>query len=525
LAEGAPVDLLVNGEQRTGEVVLQAEDAVAIRGRTADTTGSVDVEVAPDGMSAWVTVRHGLRVTYALPDTEPALRLELRTVPSQERLAPGLAADDVLESLGRAGVRAGVEAAAIERALLCPGRRVRVAEGRPARLGRTAHVWTVVHGDLLAPPDEETGDGHGRSDGTEVGIGFTLVHLDPGDVEEEGLTVIGETVAVKGTWNPHLSPGPGTVLSADRRTIIAAVGGHPSVDVQDGQIFAAVAPELRIPGHVDERDVEFDGNVWIGGHVEAERCVAATGGVEIRGRVVRARVEARGTLRLDTGAVAAWLAAGGPGVAYAHALLLCEQLAAWLAAPGDASPAALAFHVHRQLSRADLRLDPEVQALNDRLQRWPRGTAAAGWRGSAPAEPPLTDAVLHAAMDCMRRVLSRPGRLFAGHLEQTHVEASGDVKVGAALHSTVTTLGELVVTGAFRGGTAWALRGARFGVLGAGAGVPTRVQIGPNGRFVAGEVRPDTVVLRGDAVVARYDAPAHDVVIGPAGPGEPWPPV
>jgi hypothetical protein len=105
-------------------------------------------------------------------------------------------------------------------------------------------------------------------------------------------------------------------------------------------------------------------------------------------------------------------------------------------------------------------------------------------------------------------------------LDESQVDATGNIEIGEALKSKVTTLGQVIVTFSFRGGTVWALRGARFGTVGGRLEIPTRVQIGPHGTFVAGEVQPGTTVLRGTTVVKRFDAVERDVVLEPGAPGD-----
>lgn len=246
------IDLVVNGEARTGEVVLQAEDRIVVGGQIKEQPGRLDVEISLDGMAAFVTVHNGLRTAFVLPDMPPDLRIEIRAVrqdePRPHRFSPG----DVVEALREAGVRATPSIALIQQALAAPGTRVQVAEGHPPRSGRSGKVWTVLHGEISMPPESDGDPQFGEGGHPSVEIGEPLAQLEPGDVTGPGRTVTGETVPPLPAWHPTLVAGPGTLLSADTLTAIAEAPGHPVVEFQGDKVFVSVAPELRIAGHLDE---------------------------------------------------------------------------------------------------------------------------------------------------------------------------------------------------------------------------------------------------------------------------------
>jgi len=525
---GGGLELLINSEPRSGDVVLRAEDRVELRCRVIETLGRADVDVTEDGMVAQVTVQPGQCVRYKAADVPATNHLDLQAIELRESQPRNVTTADVRDALREAGVSSGITEDRIQQALQTPGTPVLVARGRPPVPGRAAGVWTHTQTEVgpttaARTPSPPTDSGNARAF---VEAGQPVAQLTPGDPAVPGQTVRGEEVTPKQPWQPALVAGPGTLLSADGCTMIAALSGHPvvKIDTEAERIYATVASERQIPGDVDGAtgDIAYDGDVWVAGNVHLGRTVHVTGNAEVSGHVLQGRITAGGGIWIHGGAANALLIAGGPGLTYARTLLLCEELLRTMGTttpPADGvqgrRPAALAARVRQELAGTDIHLDPEVKALAAVLEPFSHSaTLKDTWPGSGGQDlAKLTEL----AIERMREVLNRPGDCTVRHLDNTRIEATGNVVVGetGAVRSHITTLGAVRVSGAFRGGTIWALRGARLTSVGGGDETQTRVEIGPHARFQATEVRPGTVVLRGGAVVRRFDAPAHEVVIAP----------
>jgi len=508
----AGIELLVNGEPRTGEVVLRAEDRVAWRGAVREEAGRVEVDVAPDGLAAWVTVRPALRVAARLLDAPPAVRIVLTVETAVERTGGAPTEADVLEALARAGVVRPPDRRAVALALAEPGRRVLVVEGTRPQPGHAAEVWTRRHGVVTAPEAAEEAPPEVPRDWVEIGEPLAQVRR-VGVPAQAGETVTGRALEAPGAWCPRLVAGPGTVLSADGLTLIAARSGHPEVELAVDRVYAAVAQEVQVRGDVGEAtgDVQADHGVWVGGNVEAGRRVRARGPVEVGGRVVQARVESMASVRVLGGVANASVVAGSPGLVYARVLPLCEALGRWDPAAGLAPVGALAQRLRDELGLAEDWLDPEVAALVARLRE----------AGAREVEALCASAARAAAR--MRARLEQPAACVARHLDHARVEATGDVEVfgPGARASHVVSLGVVRVRGAFRGGRIWALKGVELEVVGDEDGQRTVVEVGPQGWIRAGEVRPGVEFVSGEHT-RRFLSHERNVVWRP---GEPDPSV
>lgn len=336
------LELLVNGELRTGEVVLRAEDRLEVRGRVNETPGRADVDIAEDQMTAWVTVRPGEYIRYTVADAPPANQLDLQSVEQQESQLRDLTEADVRDALRTAGVPIATSDHMIQQALHAPGTPVVAARGCPPLPGRPAGVWTCMDGDLGAVPAARPYvdlDNQGSARPF-VETGQPVAQLSPGDPSVPGQTVRGEPATTDQPWQPTLVAGLGTLLSADGFTAIAAISGHPVVNIDAERVYVTVGLERQSAGDVDggTGDVSYDGDIWVAGNIQSGRTVYAAGKAEVRGHVFQARIEAGGGISVHGGAVNALLIAGGPGLTYARALILCGELLQTIgavASPGD----------------------------------------------------------------------------------------------------------------------------------------------------------------------------------------------
>lgn len=525
LAEAAEgVRLTVNGVPASGEVVLRAEDDTQVQATGGETEGGLEVSVSEDGLSAWALLHPSEFSTVSLPDVPPANQIRLAAFARQETRPHGLGAGDVRRALAEAGVRAGIDEAALPQAMERAGQRTLVARGRAPLSGTPARLWSVLHG-WVERPGATCSSAAARA---QVGIGEPVAQLVPATAGHAGLTVTGEVLSAPEVWRVELVPGEGVLLSADGRTAISGRPGHPHVRIGEVRVECSVRADLQLHGDIEEGrgTIAHDGDVWVGGSVQAGGRVRATGDVEVGGRALRCQIDAGGDLEVRGGAAYAVLTAGGPGLLYAQILPLCERVEGLVRrriGGGHVPPREVAGLVAKIEGLCADAAEPfvgPVAALREALVAL--GTWATG------DTPPRNEAAVLTAVQtavsagllAMRPALDRPGRCSVSHLDNTRVEASGDVEIGeaGALRSQIVTLGRVHAHGPFRGGSVLALGGARFLGLGPAGDVPVRVQLGERGEFRAREVFPGTVVTRG-AVVRRFDAPERHVVWAAEGEG------
>ena len=501
----AAVEVRINDQVCAGVSVLRTGDVVVLLPAEQMLPAQVEVELEPEGGGAWVTVRPGERITSTVPDSEPAVQLVLISIEQRETLPHGLTGTDVREAIEAAGGAPALDAAAVARALESPGRRVQVAAGRDAPRGPA--VWTVVHGELSSP-----------GAAAEHGAATARPTVEVG----QPVAQLAEPAAPAGTpglWRPTLEAGPGVLLSGDLRTAIASSGGHPEVSVDEERVYAAVYPERRVAG--DAGEIDFAGDVWIDGGVLPGGTVRAAGGVEVRGKVVRGRIQAQGSVRLMGGVTHSVVLAGGPGLTYARALPACtlvlrllEELTAGTGDPAQhhRELAAVCRRLLGVLAEADATLDPELTELERVLP------AAAHWASleapGATEAPAGLQPAAREAVHSIRRAIRRPSLCYAGYLDNTRVEATGDLEIGerGSWRSQILGFGSCFAAGPVRGGSLLALRGGTFLIVGCADGLETRVEVGPQASLKVGKVFPGVTLVRG-ADVRTFLRTERDVVL------------
>ena len=518
-------ELYVNATPATGEVVLRAEDNVELRVPGQEEPGSIDVSISEDGLSAWVVNHPAQRTIIDVPDIEPKVQIDLIASTRTEAVRQDRSTADVMAALAKAGVQAGIDPDAVEHALRAPGEQILVARGQAAVPGQATTVWSVTEGAVKGPMPSRPSPGIPVGPRPYVETGQPVAQLTPGVAGRSGTTVTGQPLPPSPEWLPRLVAGNGVLLSADGLTAIAAVHGHPNVQIGAEEVIAAVHHEFQIPGDVQDDNVVQAGDIWVGGNVPPGRRIRATGSVEVRGHVVRARVEAGTFLRISGGAVNAVVVAGGPGLLYVRLIPLYEHIERFIAeARAGGVDAALLRGAptmrnleHLALQEVDEDPDGLLKALLPHLRAVMQ---MAGARATPERETIILDEMAETVrfgLATMRLTLARAAHCFVHHLENGRVEATGDVDVGeaGALRSHVVTLGRLRAYGPFRGGSVLAIGGATFVSVGSSSDAKTRVQVGGRAVFRATEVLPGTVVVYG-STSRQFDAPACNVVLGPA---------
>lgn len=254
--------------------------------------GSVAVEVAADGLTAWVDL-----------------------VPAQG--GREIALDDITGALTQAEVRHGVDQAALQRAC-ASGRpaRVEAARGVPPQNGIDARFELQIElvRDRVPHVNEQ-----GLIDFRELGAipvvepGQALLRRVPATAGTDGVDVRGKALPAKpgrdlqfATGLSGVSPDP-----SDPNLLRAAVKGQP-VRVDRGMLVEQVVRRERVD--IGSGNIDYDGSVQIDGDVMSGMHVKASGDIIVGGTVDGGILEAGGNVQVAGGIIANARVLAGGGV-------------------------------------------------------------------------------------------------------------------------------------------------------------------------------------------------------------------
>ena len=252
--------------------------------------GRFTLEIAPDGLQAWVDV-----------------------VPSCG--GEPLASETILLVLGEAGVTHGLDAAAIEQACRARQRgRFVVARGEPAVDGEPSRFELLVaEARDRTPQVNERGLIDFREQGAiqTVEAEQALMRRIPATRGTPGRNVRGETLEPTPGHNaPFAERLVGAYVAPDDANLLRAVFSGQPVCLPDG---VSVEHVLRVRNvNLASGNISFDGTVQVEGEVMPDMKIRATGDVIVGGLIDGADVEAGGDVRVAGGIIAkARVVAGG----------------------------------------------------------------------------------------------------------------------------------------------------------------------------------------------------------------------
>ncbi len=177
---------------------------------------------------------------------------------------------------------------------------VLIARGKPALVGADAQLHYLFHTGSAA---ENARTGLPEYKEEEF---FSIVH--PGDVIAtktphtegvEGITVRGMSLPPVGGRDCRLPTGRGMKLSPDGMTLYADKEGRPYL--LGNRIVISDVLIVRGDADLSTGDIDYDGDVLIGGGVQSGIIVRATGNIEIAGPVEAAAIDAGRDLVLYQG--------------------------------------------------------------------------------------------------------------------------------------------------------------------------------------------------------------------------------
>jgi hypothetical protein len=245
-----------------------------------------DIELAGDTLGEWVVkVSPSKLAAYLVPAAPGDAGTD----------GPMVREADLRASLAALGVTSGLLEDVL--ATFSPGRSfasaMKVAQGRPAASGKDATLaFAFDPNPHNAPVEQEDGSVDYRAAAASrfVEEGALLVTRHPSVPGEAGLDVFGAVVPARPVADRALAAicGRDTKIAGD--TLVATIGGRPVLNGEKVEVL----PVYEVAGDVDFSigNIEFNGDVVVGGDVQPGFVIRAGGSVTVKGIIDRATITA-----------------------------------------------------------------------------------------------------------------------------------------------------------------------------------------------------------------------------------------
>lgn len=510
----AGVRLYVNGAEKHGATPVREEDEIVVTPELREEPGRATVMVAPNKLKAFVDIRLTKRVKYNILDAGPQQDLVLETGATSEDVMP-LDKEALRKLLAENNVTYGIIEEALSSLYEKPSNgRFLIAEGVSPEPPIDEKV--EIHFSLAEegkPMISENGTADYRDLGrfSSVEVGALLATKHPGVPGKPGYRVNGEEIHPIPPKTVELEAGHGAALSADGKSVTAAISGRPLSRQSGSRCILFVDPQLTIKGDVNltTGNINFRGCVKISGNVHEAMKVEAAGDVSIGGEVAEAVIDARGSVNARS-IISSSIRAGGQGVYYEKLKGPVTELVQLLV-QAVKSVGPLIEHA----AARNQRLTPAAALLlliDQRFQRIPHVTKelaqivemAPQFKIKLPSEfkdtvwslkemflklgiatygnlEPVKDALENlSAMqsEISKLISSAHAKVIAQYVLNSDIEATGDIYITGqgAFNSNLVSGGKVKIDGIFRGGEIDAQDNVYIGKAGSDIGVKTIVK-------------------------------------------------
>jgi len=309
------ITLLVNGEEKSGNVILREEDEVNYTLLDIEPKVHIGLEMADDNLTAYLKVDRVKGKRYKLEDQEKTHRASLVLV-EEDLSADALTLDECRKILEDTGILPEfIDEKALESACeSLESIRIAAARGRAPVRSEAAKINYCK----------------------EIFVKDILRGLEPVIVKG---TLLAEKVAeaIQGTPGMDVKGNDINVLEVKDRDIEATDGAEQIENkiyaIKDGRPYlkngkVGVVPLLTVVGDMDKdtEDIDFDGDVVVKGNVQDNMVIKATGNISIIGSVYHSEILSHQNVEIKGKIIGGRIQAGDEDSALHVLLPLVEQM-------------------------------------------------------------------------------------------------------------------------------------------------------------------------------------------------------
>jgi len=307
------IDVYVNGERAPGAIFVRESDSVEFKPIAVDPVTQIKASLSKDKLQAVLEIIKIPGKEYFVKDAKPGNIVFIRSeykeiqplVPTMEQCFAELEKLNVDKSF--------INAEKIEELLARPGGgSAVVAEGKRPINGVNSKIKYLFSNTSYRNPDFDTEKKVNLLEHTIIptaNIGDVLaVKVTPAIPGRDGIAVTGEVLKARNGRDIRLKAGIGAVLLENGTKVVAVSSGRPS----HAKGIIRVVPTLVIPHDVNTGtgNINFDGDVIIKGSIDENLKVTAGGDITVLNSIYRAKVYAKGNVRVHGNIINSKVSAG-----------------------------------------------------------------------------------------------------------------------------------------------------------------------------------------------------------------------
>lgn len=532
--------LYKNGERKRDTTIIMESDLINIEIEEEVIETKWEIKINSNKLTATMNVQPGYKKGGKLNDQKPARHIKLSVnesiVPNQTMFLP-----DILEKLVELDVIHGINYNEIHSA--CDSKEngiYEIAKGSEPQLGKNG--WLEYNIDLnraLSEPKE-------RPDGSidyreikhipSVEKGQIICVVNPPIPGKPGVTITGQTIPPKSSYDLVIRNGKGVDLIKDGTQLVATDSGCPQIEQRGILVKCSILPKLFHPHDVDlsSGNIHFIGNVEVAGSVNEKMKVEAAGDVHIQGNVNMASILAGNSIIINRNIIGSELTAGMSNMIIAEASEIMGEIAGSIKNITSAIEQLYSSPAFKTSDFSQIGLSSLIKILLDqKFKDFPRIVKLFVEKVNKGKE--TIDREWISLADCLYKnfVIYHPqgfqsiqelielgkdvdklyelstvepepnSKIIVPYVLNCQIYCSGDVSIvgQGCYNSNIHAMGQLNVKGFLRGGEYYAGMGAEIGETGSKeGGVPTKIIVPKDQKIKINLVMEDTILQIGKRI-------------------------
>jgi len=310
------VALKINGEVVREKREVAESDIIEYFFEENVPSRKMNINIAPDKMEAYVTIKYSPKVIYKLKDLEKSNRGVLECIIADKVWPPMYKENEIKQELLNHNISYGILEENISKCTANEGvENLIVAKGMEVKDSQsdTIEIMFKMDKDLSNLSNDTKTNIDYKSIGSveAVNKGDILAIKHNGEAGKDGKDIAGVVKKHKEAKKVRLKAGSGCVLKGDN-TILADIQGKPCIKNNVYYVF----PVHELNGDVDIKtgNIKFVGDVIVHGSVTDGMAIESGNAVNIDGNVLRAKVRGKGNIDIKGNVSNSEIFAGGEDV-------------------------------------------------------------------------------------------------------------------------------------------------------------------------------------------------------------------